>query len=51
MELNDELQLAVSLEPHAVRSAALIWARATALRDGLPEPATGEEKCQGSKGA
>ncbi len=47
MELNDELQLAVSLEPHAVRSAALIWARATALRDGLPEPATGEEKMPG----
>ena len=47
MGLDDDLQLAMSLEPHAVGIAALIWARATAVRDRRPEPATGEEKMPG----
>lgn len=33
-------QLTVNLEPHAVREAALIWARAKDRRDQDPEPAT-----------
>lgn len=45
--LDDELQLALSLEPDVVREAAFIWARATALRDRLPAPSTGEKKMRG----
>ena len=45
--LDDELQLALNLEPNGVNEAALIWARATALRDQRPEPLTGEEKIPG----
>ncbi|WP_165788172.1 GNAT family N-acetyltransferase [Arthrobacter glacialis] len=45
--LDDELQLAMTLEPNAVSEAALIWARATALRDQRTEPPTGEEKMPG----
>lgn len=47
--LDDNFQMVVSLEPSAVSEAALIWARATALRDELPAPATGEEKMPGIK--
>jgi len=50
MGLDDDLQPAMSLEPHALRKAALIWARAPALRDRRPEPATVEEECRGSNG-
>ncbi|MGP9784575.1 GNAT family N-acetyltransferase [Glutamicibacter sp. AOP12-B1-11] len=45
--LDDELQLVLSLEPDGVNEAALIWARATAVRDQRPEPLTGEEKILG----
>lgn len=45
--LNDNVELAVGYEPHAVPEAALIWARATAVRDQRPEPATGDDKIPG----
>lgn len=45
--LNANVELAVGSEPHAVLEAALIWARATAVRDRRPEPATGADKVPG----
>lgn len=45
--LNDPVELAVGSDLHAVREAALIWARATAVRDQRPEPATGDDKIPG----
>lgn len=47
MGLDDDLQLVMGLGSAAVGNAALIWARATALRDRRPEPSTGEEKMPG----
>lgn len=45
--LNDQVKLALSSEPHDVAKAALIWARATAVRDQRPEPDTGLDKMPG----
>ena len=45
--IDDEVQLAASHDPTVVREAALIWARASALRDLRPAPVTGEEKISG----
>ncbi len=47
MKLDHGVQLVEGRGRDEARDAAWIWARATALRDRLPEPATGEEKLPG----